>query len=522
MDPKNIITARITGKKNVIRTAAPTIAIAAVLTAILTAAPLAHAQVSEAQVFEWWDAGVITPEQAEEMLTLLDEGDQEEVCLMAEVYAQESCSANDDRATKRATRESEHATKRAARHTGGRTEKTSRPSLAPHGYALYKARFDSLGHLESHREELQISFYRYTLKLGSQELLTYKNEGSEAYFGQISSRELHSHFLLDTLWGTALLYPIGNFHVAGLLDTSMVTQFRLGYRFGKTGLAEGVYWENRRHDAHGVYSFALQTKSNAGKISAWYQQGQRTPLVKIELHGSSKNASSSDNAASPSKNAATSSKNAAGSFPLEWRTTAYYHGDSVPDLARLSTTILKSRLWGSQTISAKAKNLMNTQAAVNVRFINPLHSDSVSTRIKGTVQSGPDFLRGTAQATCLEAQDNCNKIDYRGALEWYATEHLTTGGSARTRHTRHAVNERRAEFSPPNLEAHLQFQDTPGNFAKVTVKFPDASPAKQFQLQNEGHFTADFLEISVVTTFKRTLKKDLHPSQATITAKISF
>ncbi len=469
-----------------------------VMAIALVAATPAHAQVSEAQVFEWWDAGVITPEQAEEMLSLLDDGELEEACLMAEVYAQESCLAPDAAS---ANRKKTSKTKKRTKSQTQTDKAPTRPSLAPHGLILYKARFDSLGHQESHREELQVSFYRYTLKLGSQELFAYKNSGSEAYFGQISSRELHSHFLLDTLWGTALLYPIGRIHVAGLLDTSMVTQFRLGYRFGKTGFAEGIYWETRaRENGDRERSVALQTKSSAGKISAWYKQGADAPLVKADLHGGD---GEDDRVGSEA-------------LSLSWRTTAYYHGDSVPDLARLSSTILKSRLWGSQTISAKAKKAMNTLVSVNVRIINPLHSDSVSSRIKGTVQSGPAFLRGTAQATCLEAQDNCEKMDYRGALEWTATEHLRTGASARTRHTRHEG------LSTPNLEAHLQFQDNPGNFARISVKFPETHPEKRLQIQNEGHFSAGFLEVSLVTTFKKSAEKGLHPSQGNITVKVSF
>lgn len=59
------------------------------LTLILTSGH-AHA-LTEADVFDWWDAGLITPDEAEEMLALLDEGNENEACLLAQVYAQEEC-----------------------------------------------------------------------------------------------------------------------------------------------------------------------------------------------------------------------------------------------------------------------------------------------------------------------------------------------------------------------------------------------------------------------------------------------
>ena len=48
------------------------------------------------------------------------------------------------------------------------------------------------------------------------------------------------------------------------------------------------------------------------------------------------------------------------------------------------TTILKSRLWGSQTVSATAKDWLNSRLEANMRIINPLHSDSISARAKAS------------------------------------------------------------------------------------------------------------------------------------------
>ena len=68
------------------------------ITAASAAAPQIHAQEApqapfdEALVFEWWDDGIITPEEADEILSRLEEGNYDEACLLAEVYAQEPCA----------------------------------------------------------------------------------------------------------------------------------------------------------------------------------------------------------------------------------------------------------------------------------------------------------------------------------------------------------------------------------------------------------------------------------------------
>lgn len=456
-----------------------------ILASLLLLVATPRAVVTEAQVFDWWDAGVITPEQAQEFLDLLEEGNAEEACLLAEVYAQESCEENQAPRKKAAAKKDRHQDRR----------KNRRPPLRPTGYALTKIRLDSAGHVESHREELRIDFYRYTLLLGTQELLSYRNAGSEAHFGDISTKELHSHIPLDTLWGTALLYPFGNFHLAALLDSSSVTQSRAGYAFNRHTSASIAYWHgNATDERHHFHSVALQTSSGIGKASVWYQAKQSSPLIKIEFR-------------SP-----VSRQPAA----LGWRTTAYYHGDSVPALARLSTTILKSRLWGSQTVSATAKDWLNSRLEANMRIINPLHSDSISARAKASLQSGPAWARAGVTSTCLELGENCRESDWKPSLQSSFADHWTAGSSARARYTRGEG------FSTPRLEFSLRYQDVPGNYAKVAIVAPDGFATRALQLRNEARFNGDFLALSIAATFRRNVSGSLHPSRGNITAKVLF
>ena len=59
----------------------------------------AESQISEAQVFEWWDNGIIDSDEAREMLDLLEEENMQEACLLAEVYALESCATTKNKDT---------------------------------------------------------------------------------------------------------------------------------------------------------------------------------------------------------------------------------------------------------------------------------------------------------------------------------------------------------------------------------------------------------------------------------------
>ena len=460
----------------------------------------AASPLDEAKVFDWWDNGIITAEEATEILDLLEEGNQEEACLLAQVYAQESC---------------EDATSRTARpKSPRRTDKTpqgtvpTRPSLLPHGYVDWKGRIDSTGHLESHRTELQVKFYRYTLRLGSQELLAYKNQGSEAYFGDISTRELHSQIPLDTLWGTALLYPLGPFHVAGLLDTAKTTQVRLGY--GQRGVAtiETFYWhgfgngtqasDSLQADARAteIHSLGLQAKTPFAQVAAWWQYRQEFPLIKILLYGSEKRGSAG--------------------IVYSWRTTAYIHRDSIPRWARLSNTIQKSKYWGSQSLSMRAPDLLDTKVSANAGLISPLDADTMAVRLKLGGESGPEFLRAVASVTCRDAGTNCRVTDWKGGLSASPWELWVLGASVRVRHARPEG------FAPPHLELSNLFRDFSQNYTKFTLIAPKGRPQDDLRLRTEFLISGDFLDFSLVCTFKGMERLEPIPIRGFAEAKVRF
>jgi len=485
------------------------------LAGVVLAAPL-----GESKVFDWWDNGIITAEEATEILDLLEEGNQEEACLLAQTYAQEPC----DETASGKTRAGSTLGKISS---GKKSAKApTRPDLTPHGYVDWKGRIDSTGHQESHRTELQVQFYRYTLRLGSQELLAYKNQGSEAYFGDISTRELHSQIPLDTLWGTALLYPFGNFHVAGLLDTAKTTQFRLGYGRRSVASVEAFYWHgfgNIQQTSDSlqarIHSLGMQTKFPFGQVAAWWQYGQEFPLIKVQLHGSEKKERDDANAG---KTVSKAGQNGAGNsgqggaVTYSWRTTAYIHREEFPRYARLSKTIQKSRFWGSQSLSVRAPDLLDTRVSANGTLIEPLDADTMAVRLKLGAESGPEFLRLSASATCRDAGSNCRQTDWKGGLNLTPWELWNLGASARVRHARPEG------FSPPHLEFSSKFMDSGQSYTKFTFILPKCRPRDDMRLRSEFLISGDYLDISLVCTFKDVHRLHLTPLRGFAEAKVRF
>ena len=476
----------------------------------------------EAKVFEWWDSGVIDGDEAREILNLIEEGNLQEACMLAEVYALEGCVTESRREKPHRKMSGKKAQGKDAAHIGAENsqKQDARPSIVPHGHIEWRGRTDSLGHLESERTELRLDFYRYSLRLGTQSLLTYKNAGSEAHLGQISTKELHSNIPLDTLWGTAAFYPIWKFRLGALLDTARTTRASLGFVYDKGTELELAYWRHQ-HTAAGDssetygterHSISTAAKGNWGNVAAWWIPENRRdiPLIKIQLHYREK----TDFAT------------------VAWKADAYLHGDTLPREAHLSSTIASSRFWGSQTLAVTAADSWRSKFGVNARTIIPLRSDSSKTRMKASAATGPAILRSEASATCLQAEERCRQNDL--ALKIRSTwdiesgepiasgasviphEQLAFNGKIRARHTRGRG------FDPPLYEAGATYALDSFNSAGVAVAIPKGSPARELQVRSSAEVGTDFLQLSLAVTFRRTAETPLHPLHAAMKARITF
>lgn len=485
----------------------------------------ASQSLDEAKVFEWWDSGIIDGDEAREILDLIEEGNLQEACMLAEVYALEGCVTESSRekphrkmSGKKA--QGKDAAHISAAHVGAENsqKQDTRPSVIPHGYIEWRGRTDSLGHLESERTELRLHFYRYSLRLGTQSLLTYRNAGSEAHLGQISTKELHSNIPLDTLWGTAAFYPIWKFRLGALLDTAKTTRASLGFVYDKGTELELAYWRHQ-HTGTGDFSETLHTerhsvsamaKGNWGNFATWWIPGRDIPLFKIQLHYREKT------------DLAT----------VAWKADAYLHGDTLPKEAHLSSTIASSRFWGSQTFAVTAADSWRSKFGVNARTIIPLRSDSSKTRMKASAATGPAILRSEASATCLQAEERCRQNDL--ALKIRSTwdiesgepiasdasviphEQLAFNGKIRARHTRGKG------FAPPLYEAGATYALDSFNSAGVAVAIPKGSPARELQVRSSAEVGTDFLQLSLAVTFRRTAEEEFHPLHAAFFARFIF
>ncbi|MBR4784561.1 MAG: hypothetical protein IK012_04820 [Fibrobacter sp.] len=528
------------------------------LIALLAAARALTAELTEARIFEWWDDGIVTPEEADEMLALMDEGDMREACALAEVYAGEACDVFSGPAL---------------------------DSVRKHysGHYIAKLRFDSSGALSAQRHDFEFEFRRLTLKLGAQELLTYKSKRGEAHFGQISTRELHSEIPLDTLWGAAIAYALGKFRLSAMLDTSRAANFGLAAGPFSKFSAQAAFWAgagtipatstnvatspaattgpaenagtnpasgadpaadasaNAAGDSAQVLpaaapqpSASLTLVAPSGKISAWYQAGQSFPLVRFSFQG----------------------RDAA----FSWSTTGYIHGDSVPAPARLSPSILKNSFWSTQNVSFRAKEFFDTKATASARVTKPLHSDSISGRLSLDIAGGPEFARPALKFTCVEAASECDQALYQAnfsSSHAFGQTTATLSGGARTRHERSehswqaprleiaiALTEKaalslssnkaqsftsnKARSSINNKTLSSSSKKAPSstgnrrNSFRISFVAPEARPDKKMQIRTETRIYGDHLEFSLTAAFQRSEKTNFHPTHAQVTTGFFF
>ena len=445
-----------------------------------------------AQVFEWWDDGIITPEEADEIFTRLEEENYDEACLLAEVYAQEPCTILNKTTEKNARKKRKNKTTKSARSSdsahsaeathSAQASKSEPPPIIPHGRVSWNGQYDSDGHLKKHREELQIQFYYFKLRLGSQELLSYRRDNYEAHFGQISTLEFHSHLPLDTLWGAALRFPIGKFHLGAHIDSSKTFHTHVAFHPNRQNELTAAFW--KFPDAGAI---ALQARTTLGQISAWYQFGQDLPLVKIQLQSEKEH--------------------------LSWKTTAYIHGDSIPQGLNLSKGIAGNRLWASQTVNVQWPEALNTVLSAKARVLSAIASDSVNARFKITLTSGPERLRASLSATCIEASDNCSSTEWNSNVEsdWNA---LAFKASTKVRHENNRTK-------PPRIELGASYRSSLA-LAKLTVALPQANPAKSISLQNEIKLDSDWFGCDFVFAFKKTKTKSFRPSYAHLQTNVKF
>lgn len=456
----------------------------------------------EAQVFEWWDDGLISGEEAEELLGKIQEGASWEACHLVEALALEPCKAQVMPSEK--------------------DESAKGETLAAKGYVVYKVRLDSLGKMNKETLDLDVSFYRLNLHLGTRNLLSYRNGGAEAFFGQIAAREFHSQIGTDTLWGTAVHYPVGNFQVQAALDTALNFQAGLGFKRRDFSI-NGFVWYHPSEKipevsaddplavssggsqvgsvaASQAGSAGLQLKIPNGEIASWWQPGQQAPLTRIHLQKTFRKKDF---------------------LQVSWQTTAYFHGTEIPEQANLSATLQKNRFTGTQVIAATFPTSWgdwqwDSKLAATARVFSPLGSDSLKGRFKLSAETGPQKLRGTAYWTCLETSDHCRQNDLQLKISSRNSTDFSFGAAVKGRHTRNEG------FAPPQTEGFALYKPTENLSSKISVIIPKGDPGTQTQIRSESFLGNEHFQSTLVVTFRCTPDENCHPIRGIFQLKWLF
>jgi hypothetical protein len=252
------------------------------------------------------------------------------------------------------------------------------------------------------------------------------------------------------------------------------------------------------------HSFSAQAKGTWGNFAIWWvpENAGDLPLMKLQLQHREKMEYAT----------------------VAWKTDAYVHGDSLPEEARLSATIAKSRFWGSQTVGVTTHDTWKSKWTINARTMIPLEGDTSKTRFKASAESGPSVLRTAASVTCLSGEERCRQNDlalkirstWKLESEKSAHERLVFSGKIRARHTRDEG------FGTPLYEAGIAYAQDAANSAGIAVTIPKGAPKREIQLRSSAEVGNDFLQMSLTVTFRRTAEEEFHPLHAAMKAKVMF
>ena len=136
---------------------------------------------------------------------------------------------------------------------------------------------------------------------------------------------------------------------------------------------------------------------------------------------------------------------------LSWKTTAYIHGDSVPQGLNLSKGIVDNWLWASQTVNLYWQELYNTTFSAKVRLLSPVGTDSVSARFKTTLTSGK--LQRHLRRSKRQLQHHRMETRHR---VFVGTPHAKRKRQIYPRRRQHQASENRTSGQLPAIQERLR------------------------------------------------------------------
>lgn len=321
------------------------------------------AEISVEQVYWWWDDGLIEYAEVNDLVLLLESGDEEGACLYAEALGLEKCELSKPR------------------------KKIQRQEKNWDGSLRYVESRDSTDELILRKLDARLRYDAYGFRgaftgkkiSNAAWQLSYRRDGYEALLGEIRYGEMGLGFPLEIQEGTWLAYKGSRISAGGALFTDTTVAGLLGVNFAGISVNAWTFAKS---------SIALEGVNENFSAGAWYAQEMRLPLYRASV------------------------KYASGDFPkILWNGLFYAHEESVlPYPLKLPAAVRKSRYWASQT----EKFTFNEYSIAFVERLQiPLDTGKTLPYVSATVQKSKGIFRMLAGVACRDAGEGCGRPQFR-------------------------------------------------------------------------------------------------------------
>lgn len=315
------------------------------------------------EVFWWWDDGLISYEQVEEFLELLNTNDESGFCALMEGYLNQSCPSKKKPITK-----------------GGLKSNVKKKYAKVH----WKAEIDSSSFFQNQRFHITTFFKPFTFEARQDSIftLTYQRKKNTATLGHITY----------SLLGTGI--PLAP--VRGYFGELFINTASMGFLFTQD-LDWGVQMNLTKSSHHfkwHFYSFQRNPfilvlyKNKIADISLWCDLKSLAPLARLRLKFPEKKTSS-----------------------WEWKGDFFYHQkDSIKAPIHLPKSVVKNSLWSVQHQNFKTSFLsLSFYEKIGIPIDTGITQISLQVAVK--LFSSKNFLETTF--SCRDAHQHCKEPQAR-------------------------------------------------------------------------------------------------------------
>lgn len=271
---------------------------------------------NEEQAFWAWDDGLITYDELEDLLALIQDGEDEEACALWESYGGEPCPE---------------------------TVASLLSKSKVHGGLAYSASFDSLGHVSRRRFLTKASWMQFSgnaVFAGEPAMnakpekwrIQYKGKREFAVLGNLSKGDAGSLLPIIPVLGYAGGLETKLWEAGALLTADSAIGVRAGFGDVKVLRISAFALGSLERE----YSLFLCTRFAGSDLTVAYNRGWRTPLLFASFVNNKKDM-----------------------LGIRYHFKGYFHGnDSLPGFFRLPRSVNKNKWWWSQWANVPLKQWM--------------------------------------------------------------------------------------------------------------------------------------------------------------------